>query len=131
MLSKVLRYFLLSMLVFVAIYFIQQRLVNLFGVENSNFTNRFYFFLTAVSFLMIINLLTVYVFKIKFVGYTFLAWSMLKLMLVMAYFVILIPKISLSNNEIYEIVTLYLIYLFYEVFLGVLLLKTKIPIPCP
>jgi len=127
MLSKVLRYFLLSMLVFVAIYFIQQRLVNLFGVENSNFTNRFYFFLTAVSFLMIINLLTVYVFKIKFVGYTFLAWSMLKLMLVMAYFVILIPKISLSNNEIYEIVTLYLIYLFYEVFLGVLLLKTKIP----
>jgi len=127
MLLKVLRFFLISLLVFVAIYFIQQELIKLFSVENSGFVKRFYTFLTGVSFLMIINLLTVYIVKIKYVGFTFLAWSLLKLILVMAYFVILMPKISLSNNEIYEIVALYLIYLIYEVFLGIFLLKTKIP----
>ena len=127
MLLKALRFFLISLLVFVAIYFIQLGLIKLFCIESPDFVNRFYTFLTGVSFLMIINLLTVYIVKIKYVGYTFLAWSLLKLMLVMAYFVILMPKISLSNNEIYEIVTLYLIYLIYEVFLGVFLLKTEIP----
>jgi len=127
MLLKALRFFLISLLVFVVIYFIHQELIKLFSVENSGFVNRFYNFITSVSFLMIINLLTVYIFKIKYVGFTFLAWSLLKLMLVMAYFVIIMPKISLSNNEIYEIVVLYLIYLIYEVFLGVFLLKTKIP----
>jgi hypothetical protein len=127
MLSKSLRFFLLTTLVFVVIYFVQQGLVKLFCIKNPDFVNRFYVYITGISLLMIINLLTVYIVKIKYVGYTFLAWSLLKLMLVMAYFVILIPKVSLSNNEIYEIVSLYLIYLIYEVFLGVLLLKTKIP----
>jgi hypothetical protein len=125
MLSKALRYFLLSTLVFVVIYFVQQGLVKLFCIENTSFVDKFYNYITGISVLMIVNLLTVYVIKTKYVGYTFLAWSLLKLILVMAYFVILMPNASLLNNEIYEIVSLYLIYLIYEVFLGTILLKPQ------
>jgi len=125
MLSKVFRYLLLSFVVFIGIYFIHQELIKLLNIDKQEFVNRFYFYITVVSFLMLVNMFMVYVIKHKYVGYTFLAWSMLKLMLVMGYFVmfVLVPKISLSNTEIYEIVGIYLLYLIYEVFLGILLLK--------
>jgi len=50
---------------------------------------------------------------------------MIKIMLVMAYFVwfVLKPEVKLPNADIYDIVTLYMLYLFYEVIFVVSLLK--------
>ncbi len=126
---KILSLVITSIITFIVIYFLHQTLIDVFSVQNTDFVWHFYYFLTAISALMIINVLLVYVLKPKFVGYTFLIWSMLKLMMVMGYFIIFVlkPRLVLGNCVIFEIISLYFMYLTYEVFFSVFLLKEKIP----
>jgi len=111
------------------VFFIHPGLKSFFKVSNAPVVDHFFQFITAVTILMIVNLLSVYVIKVRLVGYTFLAWSLLKLMLVMGYFVYFIwgKKQVLSNNDLYEMVTIYFLYLFFEVIFGAMLLQKKNP----
>jgi len=117
--------YLSTILVFVIIYFLNQGFIEVFCVKNPTFVWQFYYFISGVSALMLMNLVLVHYLHKKYVGYTFLAWTMIKLMLVMGYFLVFVfqPKITLSNNVLYTIVSLYLVYLIYEVFFAVLLMR--------
>lgn len=112
---------------FILVYFFQQKFLLWFGVTNIDFAQNFYLFISLVSLIMLSNLILIYYFKQKYVGLVFLSWSMLKIMLVMGYFVYfrLIPIRSVSNVAIYYIVSVYFLYLFYEVFFGIFLLKNS------
>ena len=74
---------------------------------------------------MLMNLVLVHYLHKKYIGYTFLAWTMIKLMLVMGYFLVFVfqPGITLSNNVLFSIVSLYFTYLIYEVVFAVWLMK--------
>ena len=114
-----------SFLAFGLIYFLHHWLSILFGVSANSFVSRFYRLITLISAVMAINLLVVAIIKSNFIGYTFLIWSMLKVMLVMGFFIIfvLMPHLKLDNNVIFDIISLYFLYLFYEVTLSLALLK--------
>ena len=111
--------------VFLIIYFLHSFLLDFFQVKNHDFAYNFYVFLTGIALLMLTSMLGVSFVQPKYTGFTFLAWSMIKIMLVMAYFVwfVLKPDVKLQNPVIYNIVTLYMLYLFYEVIFAVILLK--------
>ena len=111
--------------VFVFIYFFQFFLGDYFQVNNKKFTGDFYIFITATALLMLLSLLFSDVYRPKYTGFVFLAWSMLKIILVMAYFVWFVMRLNLQldNNSIFYIVSLYLFYLFYEVIFTVILLR--------
>jgi len=111
--------------VFVLIYFLHPVLLDFYQVNNRIFAASFYIFLTGIALLMLTSMLGVSFVNSKYTGFTFLAWSMIKIMLVMAYFVwfVLKPGVKLQNPVIYDIVTLYILYLFYEVIFAVILLK--------
>jgi len=113
--------------VFILIYYIFQYLTGILQVDNIDFAYKFYKFLTFVSAFMLLNVLIVYFAKQQFVGYTFLIWSMLKIMLVMAFFIIFVlhPKLPVSNSVVFDIMILYALYLIYEVVFGIVLLKEK------
>ena len=117
--------YLSSIAAFVIIYFLNQVFIDVFRVKNPDFVWQFYYFISGVSALMLMNLILVYHLHKKYIGYTFLAWTMIKLMLVMGYFLVFVfqPGISLSNNVLYTIVSLYLTYLVYEVLFAVLLMR--------
>ncbi len=131
MIYKILKWFLISSLAFGLIYLIHNELLAIFNISDKDktFVQLFYYFLTLLSAVMILNIFIVYFFKTKFVGYTFLIWSMLKIILVMVFFIVfaLLPRLKLDDNSIFYIMSLYFLYLFYEVILGVALLKQKIP----
>ena len=76
---------------------------------------------------MMSNIILFQLIKPKLVGFVFLAWSMLKIMLVMAYFVFFVMKkdIQLAHSTIYELVIIYMVYLFIEVFITTMLIKEK------
>jgi len=114
-----------SFFAFGLIYFLHHLLSTLFGVSTNAFVKRFYSFITLISAVMLINVLVIAIFKSRFIGYTFLIWSMLKVMLVMGFFIIfvLIPHLKLDNNVIFDIIILYFLYLIYEVLLSLALLK--------
>ena len=111
--------------VFILIYFLHLFFMDLYGVDNTDFVTSFYVFITGIALLMLSSMLGVSFVNAKYTGFTFLAWSLLKIMLVMAYFVwfVLKPDVKLPNPVIYDIVTLYMLYLFYEVIFAVILLK--------
>ncbi len=115
--------------VFVLIFYLFQFFTGLLEVDNTDFAYQFYQFLTFVSGFMLLNVLGVYFIKPKFVGYAFLIWSMLKIMLVMGFFIlfVLYPKLPLSNSVVFDIMILYALYLLYEVVFGVVLLQEKTP----
>jgi len=115
--------------VFVLIFYLFQFFTGLLEVDNTDFAYQFYQFLTFVSGFMLLNVLGVYFIKPKFVGYTFLIWSMLKIMLVMGFFILFVlhPKLPLSNSVVFDIMILYALYLLYEVVFGVVLLQEKTP----
>jgi len=118
-----------AIIVFILIFFLNQFLIDIFDVKTPDFVWQFYYFLTGISALMIMNLFLVHYINRKYVGYTFLAWALIKLMLIMAYFLVFVmrPGLTLSNAVLYNIVSLYFAYLIYEVFFSVFLLKEKIP----
>ncbi len=119
----------LSVVVFIIIKFANGFFLELFNVDNVDIVNRFYNFITVISAVMIVNLLMVYLYKIKYVGYTFLIWSMLKIMLVMGFFIVFVlkPKLQIGNCVIFSVMSVYFMYLIYEVFFAMFLLKEKIP----
>jgi len=112
---------------FLFVYFLQPFLIRIFKVENVDFVFDFYYFITGVSLFMLLNLIVVFYFKNKFTGYVFLIWTMLKIMLVMAYFIVFVlhPKIHIDNSVVFAIMSTYFLYLIYEVVFGVLLLKSS------
>ena len=129
MIRKFFLYTFISALYLVFVFFIHPELNTFFEVTNPSVVNHFFQFITAVTILIIFNLLSVYVIKVRYVGYTFLAWSLLKLMLVIGYFVYFFwgENQELSNNDLYEMVVIYFLYLFFEVLLGAMLLQRKNP----
>ena len=115
---KILPFLLISVYpVFLLTEYIHQRLILFFNVDNQQFVNGFFDFITLTTALMLTNIILVSLLKPKITGYVFLVWSMLKIMLVMAYFIFFVYGKDLhpDNNEILEIVSIYMIYLFYEV----------------
>jgi len=117
-------------LAFITVFFLHQYLMNVFNIENRDVVWQFYYFITGVSGLMISNLFLIQAVKKKYTGFVFLAWSMIKLMLVMAFFLYFVykPKIFLSDNAIFDMVILYMTFLIIEVLLTIFLLKQKIPV---
>ncbi len=117
--------YLLNIVAFIIIYFLNQGFIEIFCVKKTTFVWQFYYFISGVSALMLISLILVHHLHNKYTGYTFLAWAMIKLMLVMGYFLIFVfqPGIALSHNILYTIVSLYFSYLIYEVLFAVLLMK--------
>ena len=118
-----------SIIFFGAVYELHPFLIQFFKVEKVDFVQNFYHFITAVTLLMLLNLVTVNYFKPQLTGYMFLAWSMLKIMLVMGYFVVfvLIPKRQINNAAVFDIAALYFLYLFFEVIFTVFLLHSRKP----
>ena len=117
--------YLSTIVAFIIIYFLNQGFIEVFCVKNTTFVWQFYYFISGVSALMLMNLVLINYLHKKYIGYTFLAWTMIKLMLVMGYFLVFVfqPGITLSHNTLYNIVSLYFAYLIYEVIFAVLLIK--------
>ena len=117
--------YLSSIVAFVIIYFLNQVFIDIFNVKSTDFVWQFYYFISGVSALMLMNLILVHYLHKKYIGYTFLAWTMIKLMLVMGYFLAFVfqPGITLSHNVLYAVVSLYFAYLTYEVFFAILLIR--------
>jgi len=124
--------FLFTLLILPFFYFVYQLhlyLIDVFNVTDIDFSNDFFQFISFLSALMLLNIILFQFIKPKIVGFVFLAWSMLKIMLVMAYFVFFVMKkdIQLAHSTIYELVSIYMVYLFFEVVFGVMLIKEKAP----
>ncbi len=122
-------YVLLSAIVFfIATYFFTFFYIDFFNVNNAINIWRFYFFISGVSAVMLLSLIMIYYFNNRYVGHTFIAWTMVKLMAVIVYFLIFVfgPDITLKRIVLYCIVSLYLMYLIYEVVLTVYLLKKTV-----
>jgi hypothetical protein len=124
--------FLFTLLILPFFYFVYQLhlyLIDVFNVTDIDFSNDFFQFISILSALMLLNIILFQLIKPKIVGFVFLAWSMLKIMLVMAYFVFFVMKkdIQLAHGTIYELVSIYMVYLFFEVVFGVMLIKEKAP----
>ncbi|GEM_PF-6741575 len=109
------------------IYYVHLYLVDYFEVADTALATKFYLFITGVTILVITNLLLTYFLKHKYIGFVFLAWSMIKIMLVMGFFLafVLKKKIAVSNNTIYDFVIIYMLYLFYEIIFATQLLSIK------
>jgi len=114
-------------IMFVSVWFLHQFLQAFYGVTDAVFSNMLFQFTSILSGLVFFNIIIFQLIKPKIVGFVFLAWSMLKIMLVMAYFVFFIMQknIHLANSTIYEFVTIYMIYLFFEVIFTVFILNQK------
>jgi hypothetical protein len=114
---------------FYFVYQLHLYLIDVFNVTDIDFSNDFFQFISILSALMLLNIILFQLIKPKIVGFVFLAWSMLKIMLVMAYFVFFVMKkdIQLAHSTIYELVSIYMVYLFFEVVFGVMLIKEKAP----
>lgn len=121
-----------SLIILPFFYFTNQLhlyLIDVFAVSDIDFSNNFFQFISLLSITMLSNLIIFQLLKPKIVGFVFLAWSMLKIMLVMAYFVFFVMKkdVQLAHGTIYELVTIYMVYLFFEVVFGIFLIKEKAP----
>jgi hypothetical protein len=113
--------------VFIGVYVIQQTLINTFDVDNVEFAQNFYLYISLITLLVISNLIAMHFIKPEYTGFVFLAWSMIKMMFVMGFFVYfaILPEIIISNSVIYHIVVIYFLYLIFEVFFTGFLLKQK------
>lgn len=111
--------------IFVVTYFLNIFFIDLFCVENTTFIWQFYYFISGVTAIMLGSLVLMFFFNNRYTGHTFISWTMIKLMAVMAYFLIFVFEsgITLKHNVLYNIVSLYMVYLVYEVFFTVILLK--------
>ena len=122
---KQLYLFLSVVLLFIVTYFLNSFFIEIYCVENKAFVWQFYYFISGVTAIMLLSLVLIFFFNNRYTGHTFIAWTMIKLMAVMAYFLIFVFErdITLERSVLFNIVSLYLVYLVYEVFFTVLLLK--------
>ena len=107
------------------IYLFHQYLLGLFNVTQLKLSNNFFVLISGAGFIMLTNLLLVQQLKPKMAGFVFLAWSMLKIMLVLAYFAFFIlPKnIQIQNSTIYDLLIIYVVFLVYEVAFSIKLIE--------
>jgi len=107
------------------IYLFHQYLLGLFNVTQLKLSNNFFVLISGAGFIMLTNLLLVQQLKPKMTGFVFLAWSMLKIMLVLAYFAFFIlPKnIQIQNSTIYDLLIIYVVFLVYEVAFSIKLIE--------
>ena len=107
------------------IYLLHQYLIGLFDISQLELSNHFFVLISGAGFIMLTNLVLAQALKPKITGFIFLAWSMLKIMLVLAYFAyFILPKdIQIQNSTIYDLVIIYSIFLFYEIAFSVSLIK--------
>ncbi len=122
--KKVLFLFLSIFPIFLLVYFVHQYLLQVFNITNIELANKFFVFILSAGFVMLTNMLLVQILKPKITGFVFLAWSMLKVILVMMYFalVILPQHIDLPNSVIYDMIIIYSLLLIYETVFSVLLI---------
>jgi len=119
-------YLLLSIFPFFFLFYkVHEHFMHSFNLKSLDFSSHFFTYITAISLLMLTNMLIMRWLKPKYVGFTFLAWSMIKLMLVMAYFSF-INKLEINNANIIEMLIVYLLFLIYEVFFTTILLPKSI-----
>ena len=111
--------------VFFLIYILHQYLLKLFDIKAIDLANNLVAFISFAGFVMLTNLLLVYLIKPKLTGFVFLAWSMLKIMLIIAYFVFFIfPRsIQVPDGVVYDLIFIYTLLLIYEVFFTIILVK--------
>ncbi len=124
------RYYLFfsAILIFIASYVLNYFFIEIFCVKNKAFVWQFYYFISVVTAIMLLSLIMMFYLKNRYVGHTFIVWTMIKLMAVMAYFLFFVfdRDITLTDNILYNIISLYLVYLVYEVFFTVTLLKKPV-----
>ncbi len=110
---------------FFLIFLFYQFLISQLPVNHSDVLNNLFIMLSGATFLMLTNLFLIQIFKPQYTGMTFLAWTMVKLMLVMGFFILFILPydLKLTNNFIFVLVLTYFAYLAYELIFGVVLLS--------
>ncbi len=119
-------YLLLSIFPFFFLFYkVHEYLMHALVLKSPEFSSHFFTYISGISLMMLSNILLMRWLKPKYVGFTFLAWSMIKLMLVMAYFSF-INKFEINNANIIEMLIVYLLFLVYEVFFTVILLPKRI-----
>ncbi len=111
--------------VFYLIFLLFQFLTSVFPVNHPDLLNQLFLYISALSFLMLLNLLLVYVIKPYYTGLVFMIWSMIKLMFIMGFFAfyILPDNLQITNHFVYILVIVYLTYLIYELIVSLLLLN--------
>ena len=111
--------------VFFLIYILHQYLLKFFDIKAIDLANNLVAFISFAGFVMLTNLLLVHFIKPKLTGFVFLAWSMLKIMLIIAYFVFFIfPRsIQVPDGVVYDLIFIYTLLLIYEVFFTIILVK--------
>jgi hypothetical protein len=89
--------------------------------------DQIFLLLSGAAFLMLSNLIIIQLIKPFYTGMVFIAWSLIKLMLVMGFFALyILPKdLNISNHFIYVLVITYLLYLAYELAFSILLIHSK------
>ncbi len=117
--------FLSVIILFVLTYFLNYFFIEIFNVKNTAFVWHFYFFISGVTAIMLLSLIFIFNYNSRYTGHTFIIWTMIKLMAVMVFFLIFVfePDVSLKNNVLYNIAGLYILYLIYEVFFTISLIK--------
>jgi len=111
--------------VFFLIYILHQYLLKLLDIKAVHLADNLVVFISSAGFVMLTNLLLVHFTKPKLTGFVFLAWSMLKIMLIIAYFVFFIFPLSIQvpDTVIYDLIIIYTLLLIYEVFFTIILVK--------
>ncbi len=113
--------------IFFAAYLLHIYLVNFFDVQNKKLANKIFDYLIGISALMLVSLLITNWLKPKITGFVFLVWSMLKIILIMLYFILfIIPhNIKISNALVFDFMIIYAFLLIYEVIFSIQLIQKK------
>ncbi len=96
-------------------------------VKHPELLNNLFLLLSISALVMLTNLVLIHYFKPQYTGMTFMAWTMIKIMLVMGFFIlfVLLEDIRLSDNFVFVLVITYFAYLGYELIFGVVLLSEE------
>ncbi len=113
--------------IFFAAYLLHIYLVDFFDIQNKKLANNIFDYLIGISALMLVSLLITNWLKPKITGFVFLVWSMLKIILIMLYFILfIIPhNIKVSNAVVFDFMIIYAFLLIYEVIFSIQLIQKK------
>ncbi len=113
--------------IFYAAYLLHVYLLNFFDIQNIKLANNIFDYLIGISALMLVSLLITDWLKPKITGFVFLVWSMLKIILIMLYFILfIIPRdIKVSNAVVFDFMIIYAFLLIYEVIFSIQLIQKK------
>jgi len=113
--------------VFFLIFIIYEFLKTRLNPGHPELLDKLFLLLSAAALIMLTNLLIVQLIKPFYTGMVFMAWSMIKLMLIMGFFAffILPLDIKISDTFVFILVILYLLYLGYELVFSLFLMNWK------